>query len=60
MGKWAFDWAVFRSEDPERGAALAEWGLLVVLIAVVAILALTLAGEEVSGMYSDIASSINV
>jgi Flp pilus assembly pilin Flp len=56
MGKWA----ILRSEDPERGAALAEWGLLVVLIAVVAMLALTLAGEEVSSMYSDIASSINV
>lgn len=56
MGKWAF----FRTDDPERGAALAEWGLLVVLIAVVAILALTLAGEEVSGMYSDIASSIDI
>ena len=54
------NWAIFRSDDPERGAALAEWGLLVVLIAVVAILALTLAGEEVSSMYSDIASSIDV
>jgi Flp pilus assembly pilin Flp len=52
--------AIVRSEDSERGAALAEWALLVVLIAVVAILALTLAGEEVSSMYSDIASSINV
>jgi len=56
MGKWA----LFRTDDPERGAALAEWGLLVVLIAVVAILALTIAGEEVSGMYSDIASSIDI
>ncbi|HEY5651917.1 MAG TPA: Flp family type IVb pilin [Acidimicrobiia bacterium] len=56
MGKWAHD----RSVDPERGAALAEWGLLVVLIAVVAMLALTLAGEEVSGMYSGIASSIDI
>ena len=56
MGMWQF----FRSEDSERGAALAEWGLLVVLIAVVSIIALTLAGEEVSGMYSNIASSIDV
>lgn len=56
MGMWAF----FRSEDSERGAALTEWALLVVLIAVVSILALSLAGDEVSGMYSDIASSMNV
>ena len=52
--------AIFRSEDSERGAALAEWGLLVVLVAVVAILAVTLAGEEVSSLYSEIASSIDV
>jgi len=56
MGNRAF----IGSEDSERGAALAEWALLVVLVAVVAILAVTLAGQEVSGMYSDIASSINV
>lgn len=56
MGKWAN----VRSEDSERGAALAEWSLLVVLIAVVAILALTLAGQEVSGMYSDISSSLDI
>ena len=58
MGNWVQ--ALFRSEDSERGAALAEWGLLVVLVAVVAILTVTLAGEEVSSMYSDIASSIDV
>ena len=58
MGNWAQ--ALFRSDDSERGAALTEWALLVVLIAVVAILALTLAGEEVSSMYSDIASSIDI
>ncbi len=58
MGNWAK--ALVRSEDSERGAALAEWGLLVVLVAVVAILAVTLAGEEVSSMYSDIASSIDI
>lgn len=62
MGKWASRWAMGKwgfTEDSERGAALVEWGLLVVLIAVVAILALTLAGEEVSGMYSGIASSLD-
>lgn len=42
----------------ERGAALIEWGLLVVLIAVVALIAVSLAGEEVSGNYSEIASAL--
>lgn len=42
----------------ERGAALAEWGLLVVLIAIVALIALSLAGQEVSGQYSTIASAL--
>ncbi|MFQ5524169.1 MAG: Flp family type IVb pilin [Acidimicrobiia bacterium] len=42
----------------ERGAALAEWGLLVVLIAVLAMLAVTLAGGEVSETYSEIASNL--
>jgi Flp pilus assembly pilin Flp len=42
----------------ERGAALVEWGLLVVLIAVVAILSVTLAGNAVSETYSEIASQV--
>ena len=42
----------------ERGAALAEWGLLVVLIAIVAMIALTAAGSEVSETYSEISSSL--
>lgn len=45
--------------SPENGAALAEWGLLVVLIAIVAILAVTLTGQEVSGQYSSIASAVS-
>lgn len=48
----------FRSLDRERGAALAEWGLLVVLIAIVALIALSVTGEEVSGQYSSIASAV--
>ena len=43
----------------ERGAALAEWGLLVVLIAIVAMIALTAAGGEVSETYSEIASAVD-
>jgi len=42
----------------ERGTALAEWALLVVLIAIVALVGVTLGGEEVSGQYSNIASSL--
>jgi Flp pilus assembly pilin Flp len=43
----------------ERGTALAEWALLVVLIAIVAIVGVTLGGEEVSGQYSNIALSLD-
>ena len=42
----------------ERGASLAEYALLVMLIAIVAILAVSLAGKEVSGQYSDISSAL--
>lgn len=44
--------------DGERGAALAEWGLLVVLVAVVAIVAVGFTGQEMSGTYDDIASTL--
>jgi Flp pilus assembly pilin Flp len=47
------------TRQPERGTALAEWALLVVLIAIVAIVGVTLGGEEVSGQYSNIASSLD-
>ena len=43
----------------DRGAALAEWGLLVVLIAIVALVAVTIAGSELSGTYSEIASALS-
>ncbi len=42
----------------DRGAALVEWGLLVVLIAVVAMVAVTAAGTTVSGTYSEISSNL--
>lgn len=44
--------------DGERGAALAEWGLLVVLIAVVALIAVSFTGQQVSGEYGDIATTL--
>ena len=43
----------------EKGAALAEWGLLVVLIAIVALVAVQLAGDELSGTYTEISSSLD-
>ena len=42
----------------EKGAALAEWGILVVLIAIVAMIAVTASGAEVSEMYSEISSAV--
>ena len=42
----------------EEGAALAEWGLLVVLIAIVAMIAVTASGAEVSETYSEISSAL--
>lgn len=42
----------------ERGASMAEYGLLAVLIAVVALFAIAVAGEEVSSQYSEIASHL--
>ena len=38
---------------------MVEYALLVVLIALLAIVAVTLAGEELSSSYSDIASSLD-
>lgn len=44
--------------EAEKGASLAEYALLVLLIAIVALIAVTIAGEEVSNQYSIIASSV--
>lgn len=43
----------------ERGASMAEYGLVTVLIAILAITAVTLAGGETSEMYSTIASEVS-
>ena len=44
------------SED--EGAALAEYGLLVGLIAVVCVVAITALGTQISTVFSEIASAI--
>ena len=38
--------------NSERGAALVEWSLLVALIALVVLVAVSLAGQEMSTTYS--------
>lgn len=43
----------------EKGASMVEYALLVVLIAIVALVAVQLAGTEVSGTFSEIASGLN-
>jgi pilus assembly protein Flp/PilA len=43
----------------EKGASMVEYALLVVLIAIVALVAVQLAGTEVSSTFSEIASGLN-
>jgi Flp pilus assembly pilin Flp len=43
----------------EKGASMIEYALLIVLIAIVAILAIQIAGNEVSETFSDIASGLD-
>lgn len=42
----------------EAGASMVEYALLVVLIAIIAFAAVQLAGDTLSGTYSNIASSL--
>ena len=42
----------------DKGASMVEYALLVVLIAIIAIVAIQLAGREVSGTFSDIGSAL--
>ena len=43
----------------EKGASMVEYSLLVVLIAIFALVAVQLAGSEVSESYSEIASAVS-
>ena len=43
----------------EKGASMVEYSLLVVLIAIVALVAVQLAGSEVSETFSEIGSSLD-
>ena len=51
-------WHRLMFRDDERGASMVEYSLLVVLIALVALLAVELAGNELSTTYSEIASEL--
>ena len=43
----------------EKGASMVEYALLVVLIAIIALVAVQLAGREVSTTFSEIASGLD-
>ena len=45
--------------NDDRGASMVEYSLLVVLIAMVALVAVNVAGSELSETYSEIASSVS-
>jgi Flp pilus assembly pilin Flp len=59
MGWETFSEFVRVNIQSERAAGLVEWGLLVVLIAVVALIAVQFAGDQNSTLWSDIASSMD-
>jgi Flp pilus assembly pilin Flp len=42
----------------EKGASMVEYSLLVLLIAIVALVAVTVAGSELSETYSEISSNL--
>ncbi len=56
MNELAARWESFKDE---RGASMVEYALLVVLIAIIAILAITFAGGQVSETFSEIGSALN-
>lgn len=42
----------------EEGASMVEYALLVALIAIIALVAVSVTGEKVSGVFSDIAATL--
>ena len=51
-------WLEAKFAQDEKGASMVEYALLVVLIAIVAILAIRLAGNQVSSAFSEIGSGL--
>ena len=56
MGIWA---KVLTWVHAEKGASMVEYALLVVLIAIIAIVAVTIAGKQVSTAFSTIADTLS-
>ena len=42
----------------EKGASMVEYALLVVLIAIIALVAVSLAGDEISSVFSEVATEL--
>ena len=55
---WAISKVVERQIAKEEGQGLAEYGLILALIAVVCVAALTLLGGNISALLSDLAGDI--
>ncbi len=52
-------WTWIQSKmDSDEGASLVEYALLVVLIAIVAIIAISFAGEQVTSTFDEIGSEL--
>ena len=49
---------IHRFLNDDRGASMVEYALLVLMIAMAALLAVTIGGNEVSESYSEISSSL--
>jgi len=56
LALWTKALAFFTDED--RGASMVEYALLVVLIAIIALVAIRLAGREVSNTFTTISESL--
>lgn len=54
-----FSRAVRRFVAEEEGAALVEYGILVALIAVVAIIVIATVGNKISAKFSEVAAKLN-
>ncbi|KRE55054.1 Flp family type IVb pilin [Phycicoccus sp. Soil748] len=50
--------AKFQSKMNERGATAVEYGLMVALIAIVIIVAVSLLGGNLSGLFNQVAGSV--
>lgn len=48
-----------RADDPERGASMVEYALLVALIGLVVLVALGPLGDAIGGMFTDAADAVS-